>query len=227
MFEPLPDRRFGIIYADPPWDYGGRRQHDSGDYQKRKDGSPAIGVRESGGADVHYPTVKLDDLRRLDVASIAAPDSLLFMWATSPLLDQAIDLLKFWEFQYVTVGFVWDKRRPNPGYYTMSRCELCLIGKRGKIPQPRGARNVRQLVQAKRGRHSAKPDEVRRRIVEMFPHHDRIELFSRVACDGWEHWPRVRVETEEHSGGRSGGDCQLIGQLPLMAADVHTRTRKT
>ena len=155
LFEPLPARRFGVIYADPPWDYGGRRQHDSGEYQKRKDGSPAIEVRESGGADVHYPTVRLDDLRRLDVASIAAPDSLLFMWATSPHLDQSIDLLKFWGFQYVTVGFVWDKRRPNPGYYTMSRCE-----------------------------------------------------------------------TEEHDGGRSGGDCQLIGQLPLMAADVHTRTRK-
>jgi N6-adenosine-specific RNA methylase IME4 len=208
LFEPLPDRRFGVIYADPPWDYGGRRQYDS---------NRLGGTEESGGADVHYPTVTLDDLRRLDVASIAAPDALLFMWATSPLLDQALDLLTAWGFGYTTVGFVWDKRRTNPGSYTMSRCELCLIGKRGRIPQPRGARNVRQLVTAKRGQHSAKPDEVRRRIVEMFPNHDRIELFARAVLPGWDNWPRVRVETAEHDPARSGSDCELIGQLPLLS----------
>ena len=84
------------------------------------------------------------------------------MWATNPHLDQAIELGKAWGFAWATVAFVWDKVRVNPGFYTMSQCELCLVFKRGKIPSPRGARNIRQLVTAKREAHSQKPDEVRR-----------------------------------------------------------------
>ena len=113
-------------------------------------------------------------------------DCLLFMWATSPHLDQAIELLKAWGFSWATVGFVWDKQKVNPGFYTMSQVELCLIGKRGKIPKPRGARNIRQLVSEMRGKHSAKPAEVRKRIEEMFPEQNKIELFAREAPEGWD-----------------------------------------
>ena len=68
----------------------------------------------------------------------------------------------------------------------MSQVELCLIGKRGKIPKPRGARNIRQLVSEMRGKHSAKPAEVRKRIEEMFPEQSKIELFARTEVDGWD-----------------------------------------
>ena len=110
------------------------------------------------------------------------------MWATSPHLDQAIDLLKSWGFSWATVGFVWDKKKVNPGFYTMSQCEICLIGKKGKIPSPRGARNIRQLVRVERTRHSEKPDEVRSRIVKMFPTQNKIELFARKKAKGWDSW---------------------------------------
>ena len=83
---------------------------------------------------------------------------------------------------------MWDKERVNPGFYTMSQCELCLIGKRGKIPQPRGARNVRQLIKSLRGRHSEKPAEVRARIDRMFPTQRKIELFARERVRGWDAW---------------------------------------
>ncbi len=180
-FPPLPQRygdaRYAIIYADPPWDYKGQLQH----------AGPGSG--DSGGAARHYPTVKLSDLKRLDVNSIAADDALLFMWATSPHLDQAIVLGQAWGFQWATVAFVWDKQRVNPGFYTMSQCELCLVFKRGRIPAPRGARNVRQLVSEPRGEHSRKPDEVRRRIEAMFPKQHKIELFARDAhVPGWDLW---------------------------------------
>ena len=101
---------------------------------------------------------------------------------------QAIELLKSWGFNYATIGFIWDKQRVNPGFYTMSQCEICLIGKRGKIPRPRGARNIRQLVSEMRGRHSAKPHEVRKRIELMFPDQDKIELFARERVEGWDAW---------------------------------------
>ncbi len=180
-FPPLPspggDKRYAVVYADPPWDYKGQLQH----------AGPGSG--DSGGAVRHYPTVQLGDLMELDVASIAADDSLLFMWATSPHLDQAIDLGKAWGFAWATVAFVWDKQRVNPGFYTMSQCELCLVFKRGRIPAPRGARNVRQLVSERRSDHSRKPIEVRRRIEEMFPRQRKIELFARDAdVHGWDTW---------------------------------------
>ena len=175
-FPALPDRRFGIIYADPPWDYRGQLQH------------AGAGSGDTGGAVRHYPTVGLSDLKKLDVAGIAEDDCLLFMWATNPHLDQAIELGRAWDFQWATVAFVWDKERVNPGFYTLSQCELCLVFKRGRIPAPRGARNVRQLVRSRRGSHSEKPEEVRRRIEEMFPTQTKIELFARRKVDGWAGW---------------------------------------
>ena len=170
--------KYQIIYADPCWDYKGQTQH--------------AGTKSSntGGATSHYPTMTLKELKGLKpmIDELADEDCLLFMWSSSPHLDQAIDLIKGWGFKWATVGFVWDKQRVNPGFYTMSQCELCLIGKRGKIPKPRGARNVRQLVSEMRGRHSAKPHEVRERIDIMFPNQNKIELFARERVDGWDCW---------------------------------------
>ena len=168
--------RYEILYADPPWDYKGQRQHNG------------KGKKETGGAIEHYPTMTLKELKKLDIGSICAENCLLFMWSSSPHLDQAIDLMKAWGFRWATVGFVWDKQRVNPGFYTMSQCELCLIGKRGKIPKPRGARNIRQLVSELRGKHSAKPAEVRTRIELMFPTQNKVELFSRDVTPGWDIW---------------------------------------
>ena len=164
---PLPRGKFAIIYADPPWDYKGQLQH------------TGAGGNDSGGALLHYPTITSAKMAKWDVAALAENDCLLFMWATSPHLDQAIMLGKAWGFDWATVGFVWDKQKPNPGFYTMSQCELCLIFKRGRIPSPRGVRNIRQLVSEKRARHSQKPDEVRRRINEMFPQQKKLEMFAR------------------------------------------------
>lgn len=175
-FPAFPAGVFDIIYADPPWDYKGQLQH------------AGPGSADTGGAVRHYPTVRLSELKKLAVKSIAADDSLLFMWATSPHLDQAIELGKAWTFDWATVAFVWDKGRVNPGFYTLSQCELCLVFKRGRIPQPRGARDVRQLVSAKRGPHSTKPEEVRKRIERMFPRQSRIELFARTTAPGWRSW---------------------------------------
>ena len=175
-FPPLPRGRFDILYADPPWDYKGQLQHNG------------AGGRDTGGAIRHYPTATAAQMSGWPVDSIAAENSLLFMWSSSPHLDQAIELGKAWGFQWATVAFVWDKQKVNPGFYTMSQCELCLVFKRGKIPSPRGARNQRQFLTAMRGRHSAKPAEVRRRIAAMFPKQRKLEMFARKNTPGWTAW---------------------------------------
>ena len=80
----------------------------------------------------------------------------------------------------------------------MSYCELCLVFKRGRIPQPRGARNIKQLIRVPRGTHSEKPLEVMQAIEQMFPTQDRIELFARKKPIGWDVWGLdVREEYEE------------------------------
>jgi len=166
-----------IIYVDPPWDYQGQRQH------------AGEGKNDTGGAISHYATMKLDELKALDLSVIADPkECLLFMWSSSPHLPQALDVMMAWGFAWATMGFVWDKCKVNPGYYTMSQVELCLIGKMGRIPKPRGARNIRQLVREERGLHSAKPAEVRKRIEQMFPTQKKIELFARDTTPGWDVW---------------------------------------
>ena len=185
-FPSFPRGRFDILYADPPWDYKGQLQHNG------------AGGRDTGGAIRHYPTATVAEMSRWPVTDIAEDNALLFMWSSSPHLDQAIDLGKAWGFQWATIAFVWDKQKVNPGFYTMSQCELCLVFKRGRIPSPRGQRNVRQFISAMRGRHSAKPDEVRARISAMFPAQKKLEMFARKQILGWTAWGLDVLPAEEN-----------------------------
>ena len=171
----LPNDTFDIIYADPPWFYNNRTTHNKG--------------KSTGGASSHYPVMTLKQLKELDVKRVARDNSLLFMWTSSPHLDQAIKLGMAWGFAYKTVAFVWHKQSVLVGHYTLSECELCLVFKRGAIPKPRGACNERQFLLEKRTkRHSEKPHEIRERITRMFPTQKKIELFARHQVEGWESW---------------------------------------
>lgn len=186
LYPNLPSEKYDVIYADPPWDYGGKMQYDKSSVSKDKiDLNKKIFI---SSASFIYPTLKTSDLKKLNVASIANEDCLLFMWTSSPHLQQAIELGVAWGFDYKTVAFVWDKMSHNPGQYTLSNCELCLVFKRGKIPKPRGARNIQQLVRAPRQAHSVKPQQAMDNITKMFPKQRRIELFARRKVDGWDAW---------------------------------------
>jgi len=195
FYPDLPEKKYDIIYADPPWDYGGKLQFDksSKSVDKIKPGDKIF----ISSANFKYPTVKTKDLMKIPIDKITKDDCLLFMWVTNPHLAQGIELGKAWGFEYKTVAFVWDKMVHNPGQYTLSYCELCLVFKKGKIPKPRGARNIKQLVRVKRGKHSEKPIEVLKNIELMFPVQDKIELFARKKPDNWDVWGLdVREEYE-------------------------------
>jgi N6-adenosine-specific RNA methylase IME4 len=186
IFPALPEKKFDIIYADPPWDYGGKLQFDkTSTCQERLDLARKIFI---SSAEFKYPTLKTSELMELPVHEIAKDDSLLFMWSTNPHLEQAIALGKAWGFDYKTVAFIWNKCNHNPGQYTLSNCELCLVFKHGRIPKPRGARNIQQLISVPRQGHSVKPIEVLDNITAMFPTQKKIELFSRRIIRGWDAW---------------------------------------
>ena len=170
MLIPFPDKKYSVIYADPPWKY-----HD-------------VHIGSGSKINVPYSTMTMKEISALPVQDISEEDCLLFMWVISPDLPNCIKVGEAWGFKFSTVAFNWDKQLPNPGFYTLSQTELCLVFKRGKIPKPRGKRNTRQFLSVKRGKHSTKPYEVRDMIIEMFPHHERIELFARERFDGWDAW---------------------------------------
>ena len=186
LYPELPNKKFDVIYADPPWYYNGKLQFDKSSKSKEKiDLSRKIFI---SSATFKYPTLKTNELMKLPVRKIAKDDCLLFMWTSNPHLAQAIELGEAWGFEYKTVAFVWDKMNHNPGQYTLSYCELCLVFKRGRIPKPRGARNVKQLVRTPRKEHSEKPIDVMQAIEKMFPSQERIELFARRKTNGWSVW---------------------------------------
>ena len=200
----LPEKRYDIIYADPPWDYGGKMQFDrTGTLEHNADLSRKIFI---SSANFKYPTVKTGVLKKIPITEIAKDDCLLFMWVTSPHLAQGIELGQAWGFEYKTVAFVWNKMVHNPGRYTMSYCEMCLVFKRGRIPEPRGTRNEKQLLNVPRGKHSAKPREVREAIERMFPTQDRIELFARERPVGWDVWGLDVREEYDVSGNNEDRD---------------------
>jgi N6-adenosine-specific RNA methylase IME4 len=174
--EPITGK-FQIIYADPPWQYN--------NFQ---------GLRNGGVASARYNTMTMDELKALSIPDIADDNCALFMWSTYPMLPQAIDLIKIWGFEYITVAFTWVKLNPSGegyysgmgGFYTNANAEIVLLGKRGKIQ--RVNTKVKQLVVAPVQEHSKKPDEVRQRIVELLGDLPRVELFARQPSEGWSSW---------------------------------------
>lgn len=166
---------FKIIYADPPWSY-----RDKCHAGKR-------------GAGYKYPTMNLSDIKLLDVQSLADKDCTLFLWATMPMMQEALELIQAWGFDYKTAGFVWVKTNPKSGTpffgmgnWTRANAELCLIATRGK--PKRISASVLQIVSSPVMAHSEKPAEVRDRIVSLMGDLPRVELFARHQTPGWKTW---------------------------------------
>lgn len=171
------DKKYSIIYADPPWSFRVWSE-------KVKDRS----------AESHYPTMKKTDIQNLPIPRISDKDSVLFLWVTSPCLEEGLELIRAWGFTYKTVAFTWvkqnkcdDKIFKGMGYYTRANAEYCLIATKGRV-LPRKSKSVSSVVIAHREEHSKKPNEVRGRIVELYGELPRIELFARQYTDGWDAW---------------------------------------
>ena len=133
IYPKLPSMKYQVIYADPPWDYGGKMQYDKSVIKDENVGFERKIFLSS--AEFKYPTLKMDQLKELDVKSIADDDCILFMWTTGPQLANSVELGEVWGFEYKTVAFVWDKKVHNPGRYTLSQTEFVLVFKRGRFPQ--------------------------------------------------------------------------------------------
>lgn len=169
---------YDVILADPPWKYG------------QKANTPDF----RGGALKHYPLMPLNDIMNMKVAAYAADNCALFLWATMPLLQEALDVMSAWGFIYKTCAFTWIKttKAGTPavglGHYTRANAELCLLGIKGRVKPMLQVNNVRSVVLAPRRKHSQKPEDVRHRIDTMFGDVKKLELFARQKVEGWDCW---------------------------------------
>lgn len=171
----LPEKQYGVVYADPPWRF---------EPYSRNTGMDRA-------ADNHYPTMTLDGIKALAVP--AADDAVLFLWATAPMLMEALDVMAAWRFWYRS-HFVWAKDRIGTGYWARSQHELLLIGVKGSIPAPAPGKQYASVIPAPVGEHSAKPFCFREMIEDMFPNLPRVELFAREKFDGWDCWGKEAPE---------------------------------
>lgn len=184
----MSSKKYQIIYADPAWKY-------------QNGGVP------QGGVDKQYPTMKLEDIKNLPINKIADDNCILFIWATFPLLKEALEVIGAWGFEYKTLGFSWIKtnKRQNLkqssflptdfiddffgiGYYTKSNCEVCLLAVKGSGAKLVKSNCVASTIISPRREHSRKPDETRERIVELVGDIPRVELFARQKTAGWDVW---------------------------------------
>lgn len=166
---PLPDdRTYPVIYADPPWEY---------------DFSPSSGR----AVENHYPTMPIEDILAMDVARLATPDAMLFLWCPPSFIKKGLAVLEAWGFDLAS-SMVWDKEKIGTGIYFRQQHEYLLLGKRGKPITPAPGTQPRSVLRAARTAHSAKPVEIYGLIEEMYPGLPKIELFSRSPQPGWASW---------------------------------------
>lgn len=173
----FPDKKYQVIYADPPWQY--------------KDKQNA----RSRGASYKYQVQDIEWIKSLPVADISDDNCVLFLWVTFPMLPDALAVISAWGFKYRTVAFNWVKKNKikdswfwGMGNYTRSNSEVCLLAVKGKNPPKRISNSVHSVVDARIKAHSKKPDEVRDRIVHLMGDVPRIELFARNHTEGWDVW---------------------------------------
>ncbi len=168
------NKKYKIIYADPPWAYKDK-------------------ALNRGGALLHYPVQNNEDLMRLNVKDIADQDCILFLWVTFPKINEVFSIIKCWGFEYKTIGFTWIKKNKKSGTnfwgmgrWTRANAEVCLICTKGN--PKRISASVHSVIESVIERHSKKPDIVRDKIIELVGDLPRMELFAREKNEGWDCW---------------------------------------
>ena len=161
------DKKYRVVYADPPWQYNDKQD-----------------TSKLGGAEKKYPTMPLKDICSLPVPT--EDNAVLFLWVTSPMLEDAFQVIHAWGFSYKS-SFIWDKVAHNMGHYNSVRHEFLLICTKGSCT-PDVPKLLDSVVSIERTEHSVKPKEFRDMIDMLYPVGERLEMFARETAPGWDVW---------------------------------------
>lgn len=175
--------KWGTLLVDPPWPERG-------------------GGKIKRGADRHYPLMTVKQISALPVADLAFVDSHLYLWVTNNYLPDGLAVMRAWGWRYVTM-ITWAKDRIGLGQYYRGQTEHCLFGVRGKpgykFDIDGRRRQGTTLIDAPRGRHSAKPEALRQMIERVSPG-PYCELFARGEVEGWDRWGNEVESTIDFMG---------------------------
>lgn len=179
-------KKYSIIYADPPWSYNDK-------------------AMQRGGAERHYKTMSINDICRIPVHEMTQDNAILFIWTTFPKIFETEKVIDMWGFDYKTVGFVWVKTNQREkvdqlsflpkdsfdsfwgmGRWTRANAEICLIATKGR--PKRESASVHQIIYEPIKKHSRKPNEARKRIIQLCGDLPRLELFAREKKEGFDVW---------------------------------------
>lgn len=169
--EEVPLFRYGLIMADPPWDYKLRSE-----------------AGQAKAPQAHYACTPLEWIKSLRVSDLAGRDCILWLWATNPMLPQALEVMAAWGFTFKTAGH-WSKKTVNgkqamgTGYLLRCAGEPFLIG---TVGAPQTTRAVRSVIEGVAREHSRKPEEAYAAAEQLCPKAWRLELFSRCERPGWD-----------------------------------------
>ncbi|SVD41554.1 uncharacterized protein METZ01_LOCUS394408 [marine metagenome] len=170
----LPNKKYNIIYADPPWSYGFNWGN--------------------GAANNDYKTMSLDEIKQLPIQNISSENCQLYLWTTNPFLvsGEAIEVVKSWGFTPKQL-LTWAKTYHNGelemgmGYYYRNSTEHIIYAIKGKVKLlNKNTKNLHIVINPKK--HSKKPDYFRDMIVRCSGDLPRIELFAREKAEGWDSW---------------------------------------
>lgn len=179
--------KYNIIYADPAWKYNDKPN------------------KKGRTVESHYPTMDIEDIKALPISELADDNCVLFIWVTFPKLQEGLDTIKAWGFTYKTIAFNWVKRNKvadtwfwGMGKWTRANSEICLLATKG-TPKRMSA-SVHSVLDNPISIHSRKPNEARKRIIELCGDLPRVELFAREQLEGFDVWGN-QVENSLTLGG--------------------------
>lgn len=193
------DKKYNVIYADPPWRYGDRKCN--------------------GACEFHYNTMTLQEIKDLPVARLCEKDCVLFLWTTYPMLKEAIQVIEAWGFKYKTIAFQWIKlNRSGKGYFfglgrwTRGNTEPCLLAVKGK--PSRQNNSISQLIEWPIGAHSEKPPVTREKIKALMGEDcvKGIELFARTTAEGWDCWGDEVIGMKEETARKRRRKRKVTGK---------------
>ncbi len=197
--------RYATILADPPWRFANRTGKMAPEHKRL----------------LRYPTMSIDEIKRLPVAQLAAPKAHLYLWVPNALLSWGLQVVETWGFEYKST-ITWYKVRKDGGpdgrgvgFYFRNVTELVLFGVKGKNNRTlRPGRKQTNIIVTRKREHSRKPDELYP-IIEACSPGPRLELFARFKREGWQQWGNEDVEQNIQEGValRNG---HLAQPLPLL-----------
>jgi N6-adenosine-specific RNA methylase IME4 len=205
---PLPQVEGGYrtILADPPWRFQNRTGKVAPEHRRLD----------------RYSTLSLEEICAIDVASIAAANSHLYLWVPNALLVEGLTVMEAWGFRYVS-NIVWAKRRKDGGpdgrgvgFYFRNVTELILFGVRGSMRTLPPARSQVNMIETRKREHSRKPDE-QYELIELCSPPPYLEMFARYPQPGWTVWgdeasDDVQPRGQQHKG-YAGGEITRVPRL--------------